>query len=386
VNTEITDKEKLNGWVLYDGDCRLCTNNAHRFEAALTRRRFTVMPLQTPWIREKLRLPDDGAWKEMRLLKPGGEVIGCVDALLEIARYFWWAWPFRQASRIPVVKRWMCIAYQWVAERRKCINGSCQISGHSRAHKKRVFFRNAMKTLLPTMHGLIDRRMLVNFRVRPDVVKKLLPNYFRPKLVNGWAMAGICLIRLKDIRPCGFPRFVGLDSENAAHRIAVEWDADGAVCEGVFIPRRDTSSRLQMLVGGRFFPGVHHLAEFKVKETGGRFELQMRARDGNASIGISARVASKIPSTSVFGSLEEASNFFARGPVGYSATGNPNRCDCLELHTAEWRVEALDVESVSSSFFEDTTRFPKGAVQFDCALLMENVEHEWRILPTLEVA
>jgi hypothetical protein len=234
------------------------------------------------------------------------------------------------------------------------------------------------------MHGLIDRRMLVNFRVRPDLVKKLLPDYFRPKLVNGWAMAGICLIRLKNIRPRGFPAFTGVTSENAAHRIAVEWDAEGVVREGVFIPRRDTSSVLQMFAGGRFFPGVHHLAKFDVDEADDRFNLRMKSRDGSASVAVAARLASKILTTSIFSSLAEASDFFAHGSVGYSATENPNCCDGLELHTAGWKVDALEIESVSSSFFDDVSRFPKGTVQFDCALLMRNIEHEWRVLPAMK--
>ncbi|HEX5221679.1 MAG TPA: DUF2071 domain-containing protein [Verrucomicrobiae bacterium] len=114
---------------------------------------------------------------------------------------------------------------------------------------------------LPTMHGLIDRRMLVNFRVRPETVRPLLPPFFRPRLVKGWALAGICLIRLKNIRPRGLGARFGISSENAAHRIAVEWDEAGKLREGVFIPRRDTSSLLQSLVGGIIFPGVHHLAD-----------------------------------------------------------------------------------------------------------------------------
>jgi hypothetical protein len=60
---------------------------------------------------------------------------------------------------------------------------------------------------------------------------------------------------------------MGLRSENAAHRVAVEWDEDGAIRTGVFIPRRDSSSRLNALVSGRVFPGVHHHARFHVSET-----------------------------------------------------------------------------------------------------------------------
>ena len=241
-----------------------------------------------------------------------------------------------------------------------------------------------MQATLTTMHGIIDRRMLINFRMEPVVAAKLLPSFLRPKLVNGWAMGGICLIRLKGIRPRGVPGGCGLGSENAAHRIAVEWDDAGITHEGVYIPRRDTSSWLQGLVGGRIFPGVHHVADFEVNEGNDRYALRMRSRDGTTAVELEARRAEQIPATSIFRSLSEASDFFARGSAGYSATENPNCCDGLELHTDGWHVEPLEVRSVRSSFFDDTSRFPTGTIHFDCALLMRNLAHEWRVLPRME--
>src|SRR4051812_3878025 len=110
---------------------------------------------------------------------------------------------------------------------------------------------------IPVIRGIIDRRILVNYRVDPDVLTKILPAPFRPKLVNGAGMAGVCLIRLTKIRPRFLPSFLGISSENAAHRIAVEWDHDSKIKQGVFIPRRDTSSWPNTLVGGRLFPGIH---------------------------------------------------------------------------------------------------------------------------------
>ncbi len=95
----------------------------------------------------------------------------------------------------------------------------------------------------------------MNFRIEPDVIQKQLPSRFRPKLHDGKTIAGICLIRLEQIRPKGMPFFLGISSENAAHRIAVEWeDEAGAMKEGVFIPRRDTGSRLNALAGGPSLP------------------------------------------------------------------------------------------------------------------------------------
>src|SRR4051794_7941562 len=104
---------------------------------------------------------------------------------------------------------------------------------------------------IPAIAGLIKRRILVNFRADATITQKLLPPEFRPKLQDGHAMVGICLIRLEQIRPAFFPFKIGVSSENAAHRFAVTWtDRNGEEKEGVFIPRRDTSSRFNHWAGG----------------------------------------------------------------------------------------------------------------------------------------
>jgi hypothetical protein len=115
---------------------------------------------------------------------------------------------------------------------------------------------------VPVVRGIIDRRILANYRVDPILLAKVLPPPFRPKTIHGNGVAGICLIRLKHIKPPNLSGQFGLSSENAAHRIAVEWTVDGQIYEGVYIPRRDTSSRLSTMIGGRLFPGVHQHARF----------------------------------------------------------------------------------------------------------------------------
>ena len=231
---------------------------------------------------------------------------------------------------------------------------------------------------LPGMRGVIERRMLVNFRCDPAAVAELLPAPFRPKLVRGFAMAGICLIRLAGIRPGFLPAAVGLTSENAAHRIAVEWDEAGEARQGVFIPRRDTSSWLNQLAGGRLFPGEHQRATFTVLETAGRFKLELRAADGATFVRVAARLADALPEGSVFRNLEEASQFFLGGALGWSARTAAGEFDGLELRCDAWRMEPLAVERVESSFFGDPALFPPGTATFDSAFLMRDIAHEWR--------
>ena len=230
---------------------------------------------------------------------------------------------------------------------------------------------------IPTIRGLIDRRVLVNFRVDLEVLSRVCPSPFRPQIVNGYGVAGICLIRLKHIRPKFLPSPFGISSENAAHRIAVEWDANGSTQSGVFIPRRDTSSLINAFAGGRIFPGVHHRARFDVRESDDNYHITMESLDGSVHVSVEGHAVTELPGDSVFSSVKDVSNFFEAGSLGYSPATATSQFDGLELRSFNWHVQPLAVSHVQSSFFDNLDYFPAGSVSFDNALLMRGINHEW---------
>jgi hypothetical protein len=225
--------------------------------------------------------------------------------------------------------------------------------------------------------------MLVNYRVDPAALGRVLPAPFRPQVIGGFGIAGICLIRLKALHPNWLPALPGWSSENAAHRVAVEWNQNGETRSGVYIPRRDTNSRLTVGMGGRLFPGIHHHAHFDVHEPDDRIEISVESDDGQMQLAVTARRADDLPAGSIFTSMQQASDFFEAGSVGYSATLQEGRFDGLKLRCQRWDVEPVEVESLHSSFFDDPAHFPAGSAQLDCALLMRDIRHEWRGEPQL---
>ncbi len=239
---------------------------------------------------------------------------------------------------------------------------------------------------MPSIRGVIKRRLLVNFRVDPDVIQRILPAGLSPKLQGDHAIAGICLIRLEQIRPSLIPWSVGFSGENAAHRVAVTWrDADGADREGVYIPMRHTNSSLILMVGGRVFPGVHQRATFDVADSGTDIDISIRATAGDMEVELRGKSAGQLPSSSTFPSLAAASEFFRGGSVGYSPGRDRARLEGLKLVSPKWRVDPLAISDVHSSWLSDTSRFPAGSTEFDCALVMRDIAHHWVIAPDLYV-
>jgi hypothetical protein len=236
---------------------------------------------------------------------------------------------------------------------------------------------------LPRLAGEIERRLLVNYRVDPGVIESLLPPPFRPQVVNGFAVAGICLIRLGSMRPQGLPPWIGLRSENAAHRVAVEWDTPTGVETGVYIPRRDSNSLVNVAVGGHLYPGAHHRARFDVAESPSEIRVAFTARDGSSDVSVVVRLEENLAGSVLFDDATSASAFFERGSTGFSATQDPARFDGLALHTTAWRVEPGSVQEAHSTFFSDQSTFPEGSAQLDCALVMRRIPVTWQALAPL---
>lgn len=222
----------------------------------------------------------------------------------------------------------------------------------------------------------IERRLLINYRIDPEVAGRHLPSPFRPLLVSGWAVGGVCLIRLGRLRPAHLPKAIGLTTENAAHRFAVEWDDERGTQAGVFIPRRDTNSRMTALAGDRLFPGLHHLAEFQVRDDGPEIHIAVSSHDGTLDLSTTA-YESEALGGELFSCLDDAIGFFRRGARGYSSHGALDELAGVRLECPRWDARPVHIDSLRSSMFDDHDAFPKGSCTVDFGLVMRDLPARW---------
>ncbi|WEK62184.1 MAG: DUF2071 domain-containing protein [Candidatus Microbacterium colombiense] len=225
---------------------------------------------------------------------------------------------------------------------------------------------------LAEIRGRMRRRLLLTYRVDPAIAREILPAQFRPQLVDGSAVGGVCMIALADVRPGWFRPRLGVATENVAHRFAVEWDDGGEVRRGVYVTERHSSGLIPVIGGGRFFPGVQTRAQFDADETETRFRLRMTAPD--------ATVAADVELTddwdsSLFATEEDASAFYRAGAIGWSPGRGERGPEALELTAGRWAVRAGRVNEVSSSFFD---ALPSGSARLDSALVMRDIPVVWR--------
>ncbi|MDA8044686.1 MAG: DUF2071 domain-containing protein [Actinomycetota bacterium] len=227
-----------------------------------------------------------------------------------------------------------------------------------------------------TINCTIERRLLVNYRIDPELVSKQLPSPLRPQLVRGWAVGGVCFIRLANTRPAYLPSTLGIRSENVAHRYAVEWDDQDGTGTGVYVPRRDTDSLLTSIAGGRLFPGRYHLAQFSVAEEHPTLDISVDSRDGKTRLQVRATSCEELGGR-LFDSVQDASTFFRSGSLGYSPSTHSNHLDAVALSSDSWAARPVQVGEMYSSVFDNRQLFPAGSCTLDSALVMEYLHAAW---------
>jgi hypothetical protein len=125
---------------------------------------------------------------------------------------------------------------------------------------------------------------------------------------------------------------------------------------------------------------VHQRARFEVSDFIDTLSMNVTSGDGNADVSFRVQAA-EWNATPAFTTLDSASDFFCQGSCGYSTASDGRSLEGLELRTANWRVQPLHADVERVSFFENF--LPKGSFQFDCALIMRNLQHSWHHVPRL---
>lgn len=118
---------QIKGWVLYDGDCGLCSRWVPFWETTLKRRGFHIAPLQADWVAEIIALPENELTSDLRLWLASGESLAGAAVYRYLMRRIWWATPLYFLSRLPLLRTLFDGTYRAFADNRYWISRTCHL-------------------------------------------------------------------------------------------------------------------------------------------------------------------------------------------------------------------------------------------------------------------
>ena len=120
------------GWVLYDGSCGFCAWWVPYWEQTLLKRGFRIVPLQTDWVIQELKLSQEELSQDLRLLLSNGEHLQGAEVYRYLMRRIWWAHPLYILSVLPILRKIFDWGYRTFASNRFRISTACGLPNRSK--------------------------------------------------------------------------------------------------------------------------------------------------------------------------------------------------------------------------------------------------------------
>jgi predicted DCC family thiol-disulfide oxidoreductase YuxK len=121
--------EPRSGWVLYDGDCGVCSRWVPSWAPTLARHGIAVAPLQSPWVRQRTGLAESEIAADIRFLDANGSMLSGAEVYRYLMRRIWWTYPLYLLSRLPLLSLLFDWAYRSFARHRMHISATCGLRG-----------------------------------------------------------------------------------------------------------------------------------------------------------------------------------------------------------------------------------------------------------------
>ena len=197
-----------------------------------------------------------------------------------------------------------------------------------------------------------DSSLVFTFAVPKEEVIPLLPECLDPDVFdNKWAFIAIAMVQTKDLRPKGFPAFLGNDFFLIGYRVFVRYtNAAGRNLRGLFILKSETDKK-KMEFFGNIFTHYHYSTTDIVIERQSRFSSFSSVASGfRVMVEENDEENIPLPDSSPFADWKEARRF--AGPLPFTFTYDRGKKEVLIIEGVRenWKPKPVKVLEYDFSF------------------------------------
>jgi uncharacterized protein YqjF (DUF2071 family) len=224
-----------------------------------------------------------------------------------------------------------------------------------------------------------DRVLALSFAVPESIARKLISPKLEVDAYEGCGFMTVALVWTKDLRPAGFPKWLGRDFFLAGFRVFVRMrDEEGRRLRGLKILRSETD-RAGMVVSGNLLTHYNYrLAEVKLEECEGVIRVRTFSRDGTPSLDIevdTSAMPDRPPEGSPFRDWRTARQFAGPMPFTFDDNGD-GRFVVIEGKRSEWTPRPVTVKSWKVAMFDEEP-FAGITPVLANAFMVEGVPYRW---------
>lgn len=235
---------------------------------------------------------------------------------------------------------------------------------------------SALKNHPFPVEAFFQSSVVLTFAVPKEQLEPLIPECLSLDTFNDkYAFVAVAMVQTKDLRPKGFPAFMGNDFFLIGYRIFVRYKNNaGKNLRGLYILRSETDKKKMEFLGNIFTHYSYTTTDIS------------RTRTGNiityASVKSAFRVAIDLaeehvglPPRSPFADWKEARRFAGPLPFTFRYNAKTKEVLIIEGQRENWVPRPLQVEDYNFTFLQ--TLDIEGAVLAN-AFIINNIPYHWK--------
>jgi hypothetical protein len=225
------------------------------------------------------------------------------------------------------------------------------------------------------VEAFFETSLVLTYALPVERLSGILPPCLKPdSLDDKWGFVAIALVKTKDLRPKGFPAFLGRDFILAGFRVFVRYESKtGKKYRGLYILRSETNKKLMSFAGNFFTRYNYDYTDISWNDINGKQRI-VSERSG-FNILVNTVGEANLPLGSPFSDWKQARKFAGPLPFTFTWLEKENSLLIVEGVRENWLPAPVEVLHANIPFLNEKGF---GDTILANAFMIENIPYWWK--------
>ena len=221
-----------------------------------------------------------------------------------------------------------------------------------------------------------ESSLILTYAVRKEELKNLIPECLELDTFNDqWAFVAVALVDTKNLRPKGFPKFMGNDFVLIGFRVFVRYTTnEGKRLRGLYILKSETNKKKMSFFGNIFTHYNYTTTDIKLLKESAKISVSSLKSDLDIQV-ITNQAEVNLPEDSPFKDWKEARRFAGPLPFTFTYDSKTKEVLIIEGVRENWIPRAVEVVKNNIGFINQK-QF--SGIVLANAFLIEKVPYYWK--------
>ncbi len=219
--------------------------------------------------------------------------------------------------------------------------------------------------------------LVLTYAVPKEAVVPLLPECLTPDTFQDtWAFVAVALVKTKDLRPKGFPSYLGNDFILTGYRIFVRYTtSEGKRLRGLYILRSETNKSRMSFFGNIFTHYNYKTTDIDFTTSGTILNVKSIQSKLNVTVDLDETSDIPLPPGSPFREWKEARRFAGPLPFTFTYDAATRSVLIIEGVREDWTPRPVRVLQHESGFIDQLNLKP---IVLANAFVIKDIPYYWK--------